>query len=225
MGIDSICFRVRVGIFYHCARSMRIALNFSDVMCFAILYFYGIEFLPVILLITILPILRTTVTRNADFQKTPICNKNVRYTTFTVSIVCYFLCALYLLSILINLANDVEVNPGPGLSDPSPHNMTDSISLSATNSDPLLETNFSFVHMNIQSLISKLDIIEVELRDYSILSFTETWLKESDITSDVYLPGFQTPFCYCRNDHVGGGVSVYVKISIYANVKLIRYQF
>jgi hypothetical protein len=61
--------------------------------------------------------------------------------------------------------------------------------------------------------------LEVELREYSILSFTETWLKESDLTDDVYLPGFQTPSCYCRNDRslVGGGISVYVKKnSIYA---------
>jgi hypothetical protein len=47
--------------------------------------------------------------------------------------------------------------------------------------------------MSIKSLIPKLDIIEEELCDYSILLFIETWLKESDITDYVYPMGFQTP--------------------------------
>ena len=119
---------------------------------------------------------------------------------------------------MLILANDIEVNPGPEPPDPSSslRNDTTIDTLNSSKSDPLLESNYSFVHLNVQSLIPKLDVLGVELHDYSILSFTETWMKESDITNDLYLPGFQNPFCHCRNDQIGGGVSVFVKNEIYA---------
>ena len=39
-----------------------------------------------------------------------------------------------------------------------------------------LSHNLSFVQYNVQSILNKLDILQAELFEVDILSFTETWL-------------------------------------------------
>ena len=46
--------------------------------------------------------------------------------------------------------------------------------------------NLSFVHYNIQSISSKLDLLHVELVHFDILAFTETWLSASVDTDDLF---------------------------------------
>ena len=48
------------------------------------------------------------------------------------------------------------------------------------------------VHYNVQSVFNKLDLIEVELSDFSIISLTETWLNETKPTEGTLcLTGFE----------------------------------
>ena len=51
---------------------------------------------------------------------------------------------------------------------------------------------------------------------FSILAFTETWIKPSTSPSEYEIPGFNQPYTYIRQDRIGGGVSVYVKPNIVA---------
>ena len=63
-------------------------------------------------------------------------------------------------------------------------------------------------------MVPKLDIL-VELLEFDVLAFTETWLNSSYTSDDIRLESFREPE---RKDRVGdshGGVIIYVKDSIY----------
>lgn len=108
--------------------------------------------------------------------------------------------------ILLHQAGDVEKNPGP-----TSESSSDS---SEPFQFPQLQGHLSMVHYNVQSVLNKLDCIEPELSDFSIISLTETWLSDSVQTEDLKFNNFQNPF---RRDRVGdrhGGILVYVKRDI-----------
>ena len=99
----------------------------------------------------------------------------------------------YLLSVLkirILLAGDVERNPGP-----------------------LNVNNMKIYHLNVRSLVNKVDEITVEAQDFDIVGFTETHLDDTIPNDDINMPDFRTPIRRDRNRH-GGGIAVYVKNSI-----------
>jgi hypothetical protein len=68
----------------------------------------------------------------------------------------------------------------------------------------------------LYSLKPKLDVLESELHNHCVLSFTETWLNNDESASDISFKNFQAPFCHCRKHKTGGGVAVYVKDHILA---------
>ena len=74
-----------------------------------------------------------------------------------------------------------------------------------------LSHNLSFVHYNVQSISSKLDIIYSELFDFDILAFSETWLNPDTPTDDRLLDSFNKPERKDRPADSHGGVMVYVK--------------
>ena len=125
--------------------------------------------------------------------------------SFTVMLIAW-------LSVLLLSAGDIHPNPGPSSSISSV--TTSSISgISSTfiNSLNISHHLFFFVHYNVQSLASKLDVLHAELFHFDILAFTETWLNSSFSTSDIRLQSFNSPE---RRDRVGdshGGVIIYVK--------------
>ena len=104
------------------------------------------------------------------------------------------LCTLFLLLIL--LCGDVEIQPGPydsldsTISLSTSDSVTDIDDSSFTNG---IKTFLSLLHLNIQSIIPKLDIINGNLFDFDILCFTESWLNTSIPDNDVLLDGYQSP--------------------------------
>ena len=68
------------------------------------------------------------------------------------------------------------------------------------------------MHYNVQSIFSKLEILEAELFEFDILAFTETWLIPSTGTSELLLHSFSfnTPGEKDREHGNHGGV-IYVK--------------
>ena len=79
--------------------------------------------------------------------------------------------------------------------------------------------NLSFVHYNIQSISSKLDLLHAELFHFDILAFTETWLSASVETDDLLLESYNKPE---RKDRIGdphGGVMLYVKETIFYKLR------
>ena len=124
-----------------------------------------------------------------------------------LSLSCNLCISLLFIQLLLLLCGDIECNPGPREYESD----LSSISSCSSNFSTLFnEAKYTFVHLNVQSIKQKYDILFSELYNIDILSFTETWLSPDDITSDSNFPGFSPPYCYCRPDRQGGGVSVYV---------------
>lgn len=111
--------------------------------------------------------------------------------------------------LLILYAGDIERNPGPSSSDVS---LLSSSSSSSQDLSPF-EENFSVIHYNVQSLVSKIDQLQVELSHFDIIAFTETWLSPAIPDEDISLVNYQIPYRKDRPDSYGG-VIVYVKDTI-----------
>ena len=128
--------------------------------------------------------------------------------SFTVMLIAW-------LSVLLLSAGDIHQNPGPSSSATS---FTTS-SLSSISSTFINSVNIShhlsFVHYNVQSLVSKLDVLHAELFHFDNLNCTETWLNSSFSTNDIRLQSFNSPERKNRvgNSHVG--VIIYVKEGVH----------
>ena len=108
------------------------------------------------------------------------------------------------LAMVIYQAADVEKNPGPGRK-----TMT-SVILFLPHHLPILHSNFSSVHYNVQSVVNKIDIIEPELSNFSLISLTETWLNNTVSNEDIQFTDFQFPFRRDREGDSHGGILVYM---------------
>ena len=119
------------------------------------------------------------------------------------------------LNIILLCSGDVHPHPGPSSSSSeSTSDLSTNMSTSIFNSFSSGH-NLSFVHYNIQSILSKLDLLHAELVHFDILAFTETWLSASVDTDDLLLDTYKRPE---RKDRVGdchGGVILYVKDNLY----------
>ena len=120
------------------------------------------------------------------------------------------------LFVLLMSSGDIHPNPGPMSSVSSISSSTSSTSLSASVFDSLsLSHHLSFVHYNVQSILSKLDILHAELIDFDILAFTETWLSQSTSTEDLHLDTYCKPERKDRPTDAHGGILVYIKENIH----------
>ena len=73
----------------------------------------------------------------------------------------------------------------------------------------------SFVHYNVQSIYTKLELLRAELIQFDKLAFYETWLNHSVDTEDFFLESKD------RGCDSHGGVIIYVKEGIYYNIGMI----
>ena len=95
---------------------------------------------------------------------------------------------------LLILCGDIELNPGPQGS----HSL-------------------DYVHLNVNGLKEKLDIVISHLASYDVVCFTESHLNPLVESDDLRIPGFHD---IKRRDRTvgswggGGGVGVYMKCSI-----------
>ena len=94
--------------------------------------------------------------------------------------------------LLLILANDIEVNPGP----PTQY----------------AAKEMTVIHLNAGSIRNKIDIVSTETSKYDIVTVSETWLKDNIENNDILLPGFSPPFRLDRNGY--GGVAIYAKSDI-----------
>ena len=88
----------------------------------------------------------------------------------------------------ISKSGDVEVNPGPPLTPDSPSN-TSSSSLGS-----VLDHSLSILHLNVQSILPKIDILRAEMQMYDVLVFTESRLSDSMNDDEINIQIFQNPF-------------------------------
>ena len=81
------------------------------------------------------------------------------------------------LNVLLILCGDIELNPGP-VSVESLSDINSSMPrFTIHDSSDILHTklNLSLVHLNLRSLLPKLDHLSVELQNYDIVALTKTF--------------------------------------------------
>ena len=115
-----------------------------------------------------------------------------------------------MISLLLLISGDVNPNPGPNVS----LDTSASSSCSDLPGMSVLRDHLNIVHLNIQSMYPKRDILEVEMQYYDIVVLTETWLSPNKKTEDIMIPNFDATYRKDRNDRPGGGVAIYIKSGI-----------
>lgn len=113
---------------------------------------------------------------------------------------------------ILYISGDIEKNPGP-------RSESTCKSPDSTLSDPsielFLEKYFTITHLNVQSILPKLDFIRSELCFYDILLFSESWLTPDIDDSDIMIDGFHKPLRFDRSNKKGGGIIAYISNSVY----------
>lgn len=134
---------------------------------------------------------------------------NIQFTSNTLTLL-FVLVYYSWLAVLLHVSGDIHPNPGPISATSSVSSMT-----STPSEINHIQNHLSFVHLNVQSIEHKLDILFSELCDFDILAFSETWLKSSISTEDLLLSSYHSPE---RKDRIGdahGGVILYIKDNIH----------
>ena len=62
------------------------------------------------------------------------------------------------------------------------------------------------MHLNIQSLLPKIDIIRCEAHAYHVIVFTESWLKPQVSNDSIRIDSFMLSHRMDRHDRPGGGL-------------------
>ena len=116
-------------------------------------------------------------------------------------------------------AGDIHPNPGPSTS-----SSISSISQSSlNNSFTAILSSFHhllFVPYNVQSIYNKVNTLSVELSEFDILAFIESWLHPGIPDEDLKLPTYHRPERKDRNNDPHGGVLIYIKDSIHYKRRL-----
>ena len=210
MGLDCVEFRERIGLFYPISRSIKRKkrLSLFDIVCVSLLVTHGLKILPLIVLLSIC-LTASPYYSTKNLEEISTWNGNCKLNTFNMEPVLKIMFLCFVISMLLIIAG-VEVNPGPEdqLSD-----SFSSLSSETNNFSLLSRSNISFIHLNVQSILPKLNQLSIEYSNYEILSFTESWLRPSVSNEQVAIQNFNT-FRNDRLDRVGGGVIVYVKDNI-----------
>lgn len=93
----------------------------------------------------------------------------------------------FILQILLIVCSDVETNPGPN-------------------------NQLKVCHANVNSLVSKIDLLQSKVINADIICLTESKLGPSIENADILLTEFYEPIRLDRNRH-GGGIAIYVKFN------------
>jgi hypothetical protein len=114
------------------------------------------------------------------------------------------------------VSGDIHPNPGPISATSSISSMT-----SRPSDIKHIQNHLSFVHLNVQSVVHKLDIPFSELCDFDIVAFAETWLKNSVSTEDLLLSSYHFPERKDRTGDARGGIICTLKTTYTINVEQI----
>ena len=134
---------------------------------------------------------------------------NLRFLTNLFGIFIAMLLITWLISLIL-CCGDIHPNPGPLSSSSSSSNTSiSSVSLSS------YESHLSVCHLNIQSILPKIDILQHEMQAFDVYVFTETWLNDGINDSQIKVVNFNDPF-RCDRDDRSGGVAIYVNENLNA---------
>ena len=92
----------------------------------------------------------------------------------------------FIVFLLLLLAGDIHPNPGPS-------------------------QHLKAIHINVCSIRKKIPLIQAQLKDFDILTISETWLSDSVCNDDILLNGYHPPVRKDKPNAPYGGVAIYVK--------------
>lgn len=216
---------MRVGLFHckaMCKQKHRISL--LEAFCIYIIFFTSKKLSAFQIVLNIyffatVPTSKPNFTTCTDFREFECGVKypsvsNSAHTHSLSSMIFYIMVVIAILLVL----GGIEVNPGPEYDDSGLHVSLDESSFTSKICD-MFSSSVSFMHLNIQSIVPKLEMIAAEYENFDILSFSETWLNDSHTYDTIKLLNYQKPFRRDRGgEKMGGGVIVYVK----ENLSVVR---
>ncbi len=176
MGNDITQYRIAIGVFYGCRYKLRYCRCYKN----------SLTYCDIFNLLC------------GEFRE--LCGIfSIRCKTFLACVLlCFIQASLYnmnvtlVLLLLLQLAGDVESNPGPNNNDVT------------SNCKSL-----SIFHLNTRSVRHKLDFLSEFLSEYLIVCFTETHLDDNICNENIKWPTFHDPIRKDRNAF-GGGIMIYV---------------
>ena len=140
-------------------------------------------------------------------RRTVCGRKKIENILFTKGLIGIFACINTFVFLLLLISGDVHPNPGPD-------SFSSSNTSTCSNMSTIISKNLNIIHLNIQSILPKIGLLEVEMQNYDILIFTETWLTSQVSDDDIMITNFNCPYRKDREGRQGGGVAIYTKIGI-----------
>ena len=67
------------------------------------------------------------------------------------------------------------------------------------------------MHLNIQSILPKIDLVKCDAQAYDIVIYSESWLKPEIKDNDISIENFMPPYRTDRVDRPAGWVVVYAR--------------
>ena len=109
---------------------------------------------------------------------------------------------------LLLLSGDLELNPGPG-----------EINVSDQIWNPFKKRGLHFLHLNVNSLLPKIDELRyiVKKSNAAIIGITESKLDDSIMDCEIGISGYD--LLRCDKNRNGGGVACYIRQNICYNTK------
>ena len=131
--------------------------------------------------------------------------KPTQSTLNCISVLLFSNFALWLLALLLT-CGDIQQVPAPD----SVESLSDSSTLSSNSSFEYFSNHLSIKHLNIQSLLPKMDMIKAEAHAYDVfLRAGYNLVQNNSISIEKFMPPHRTDRC----DRAGGGAIVYVRDS------------
>ena len=176
MGVSIEVYRVRIGQFYDrsCGYKAKLQIDFLSVLFANLLILYGARAIPITLYIQISCTTALYFTSQCNIiqntmpqMKTDKCLSCIIH-NHAACIIVLLSIVIMLCTIVIDICFDIEKNPGPLLGNSASYESINS-HFCLSHSGELtadFKSYLSLIHLNIQSLKPKCDIINAELSDF-----------------------------------------------------------
>ena len=160
MGIDINQHRGSIGRHYFASLTVKKSLRLTvvDVFCFILFALYGIRTLP---LVTFCSLFNFNARFPCEIRESVAGRKFVKPTFDSDSSVIDICKYLFFVLCILLIISGIEINPGPSVASESSSSVSSAESL-LSNISNLMTNSVSFLHLNIQSIVPKLDFIVAE---------------------------------------------------------------
>ena len=210
IGIEQ--YRMRVGLFKDYLKNRHV-LTYKDFFCINLIIFARNKSSAVGIAIFINFFINLSPQVKHSKSETVCQNIKVNGSDVVLDRISYLAVFILFVIQMLLIISGLETNPGP--EDDSDIRIGSLNSIDVSSFCDKFSSSVSFLHLNIQSIIPKLDLIAAEYEDFDILSFSESWLNSNHTDESIKLLNFHTPFRSDRGPHkMGGGVVVYIRDNI-----------